>query len=272
MVHLEYRPRILETSNKNYIWWKLFRRIRCRICCRQFHPRQKINYLLYFRTHKKRWGCVVCFLFGWGNRLKIYSVYNNMIPTSKQLVWVDLPWDKSNGFGQRLFFGANFCHFPFVVGKEIKKKSGKIWGVLTQSQLFSIHVRLEIGYCQNTKRKPTKHLKSGTIVHIAPLESLTKPSCMMIQFSNKWTSIHWCTIHCMPVTTSVFQFLHFKRTFDPGSTFFLKFGKNFWFWFQNLLSFLFLIDPWVWFQFFTFQDSWFPLLPKKKILILTTST
>ncbi len=108
MVHLEYRPRILETSNKNYIWWKLFRRIRCRICCRQFHPRQKKNYLLYFRTHKKRWGCVVCFLFGWGNRLKIYSVYNNMIPTSKQLVWVDLPWDKSNGFGSAVIFGGKF--------------------------------------------------------------------------------------------------------------------------------------------------------------------
>jgi hypothetical protein len=89
------------------------------------------------------------------------------------------------GLGQQLFLGANFCHLPFVVGMEIKKKSGKIWGVLTQSQLFSIHVRLEIGYCQNTERKPTKHLKSGTIVHIAPLESLTKPSCMMIQFSNK---------------------------------------------------------------------------------------
>jgi hypothetical protein len=27
-----------------------------------------------------------------------------------------------------------------------------------------------------------------------------------------------------------------------------------------------LIDPWVWFQFFAFQDSWFPLLPKKNIL------
>ncbi len=94
------------------------------------------------------------------------------------------------------------CQSPFVVGKEIKKKSCKIWRVPTQSQLFSIHVKVRIWILPNYQKQnqPTKHLKSSTIVLIAPTGKFLTPSCMMIQVSNKWTSIHWCTIHCMPVT------------------------------------------------------------------------
>jgi hypothetical protein len=83
---------------------------------------------------------------------------------------------------ERFFFGVVSRHLLLV--RKSRKSLAKFWRVHTQSQLFSIHVRFEFGYCQNTKRKPTKHLKSSTIVHIAALESLT-PSCMMIQFSNK---------------------------------------------------------------------------------------